>query len=121
MQSLDMHNDDNLLVLSFVDRKITDQQRISQIDADLQYALGLAGKGRLLVDFEGLSFMSSAMIGTLLRFQKKCDGESINVKFCNIGSDIEEVFKTMKLKKVFSIHKTKEAAIKSYTKKGWFG
>ena len=121
MQSIEMQEDDNLLVLSFVDRKITDQQRITQIDAALQYATGLAADGRVLVDFSGLSFMSSAMIGALLRFQKKCDGESINVKFCNIGNDIEEIFRTMKLKKIFSIHKTREQAVKAYEKKGWFG
>jgi len=121
MQSIEMREDDNLLVLSFVDKKIVDQQRITQIDADLQYATGLAADGRVLVDFTGLSFMSSAMIGALLRFQKKCDGESINVKFCNINNDIDEVFRTMNLKKVFSIHKTREQAVKAYTKKGWFG
>ena len=94
MQSLEMKRDEDVLVLSFVDRKITDQKRITQIDADLQYATGLAADGRVLVDFDGLSFMSSAMIGALLRFQKKCDGESINVKFCNISSDIKDVFHT---------------------------
>lgn len=121
MQSLEMKNDDDLLVLSFVDKKIIDQQRITQIDADLQYATGLASHHRVLVDFSGLAFMSSAMIGALLRFQKKCDGESIKVKFCNISSEIQEVFRTMKLKKIFSIHKTREDAVKAYSKKGWFG
>ena len=120
MQSLEMKQDEEVLVLSFVDRKITDQKRIAQIDADLQYATGLAADGRMLLDFEGLSFMSSAMIGALLRFQKKCDGESIKVKFCNISDDIKDVFHTMKLNKVFSIHKTREQAVKSYDKKGWF-
>ena len=121
MQSLEMHEDEDLLVVSFVDRKITDDKRITQIDADLQEATSLAGNGRLLVDFTGLNFMSSAMIGALLRFQKKCDGESINVKFCNISAPVHEIFQVMKLKKIFSIHKTREDAVKAYTKKGWFG
>ena len=121
MQSIELHEDDDLLVLSFVDGKITDDKRITQIDADLQQATGLAGNGRVLVDFTGLNFMSSAMVGALLRFQKKCDGASINVKFCNIGDAVGEIFQVMKLKKIFSIHKTREDAVKAYSKKGGFG
>jgi anti-sigma B factor antagonist len=43
------------------------------------------------------------------------------LKLSDISGNVSEVFKIMKLNKVFEIYKTEEKAIKAFDKKGWFG
>jgi anti-sigma B factor antagonist len=52
---------------------------------------------------------------------KKCKTDGIDLKLSDIAGNVGEVFKIMKLNKVFDIHKTEEKAVKSFDKKGWFG
>ena len=41
---------------------------------------------KLLLDFTGVSFMSSAMIGKLVLLHKKCKSAEILMKVCNISN-----------------------------------
>jgi anti-sigma B factor antagonist len=122
MSSLRTQEIEEVLVVYFTDAKILDEARIAQIGQELMAAAATAGqKKKMLVNFQGVQFMSSAMIGKLVLLNKKCRTDEVALKMCNISSNVLEVFKITKLNKVFEIHDTEEKAIKSYTKKGWFG
>ena len=66
------------------------------------------------------NFMSSAMLGRLVTFRKKCLQQEIDLKICSIPPDIFEVFKITNLNKMFEIHKDEAKALEAYNKKGWF-
>lgn len=113
---------DEALVVSFTDSKILDEARIQSIGAELiDAAERAAANKRLVVNFDGVAFMSSAMIGKLVLLNKKCKTDGIALKLCEIAGNVQEVFKIMRLNKVFDIYKTEEKALKSFDKKGWFG
>ena len=59
--------------------------------------------------------MSSAMIGKLVAFQKKCESLDIQLRICDIGENIDEVFKLMRLDKVFAIDKTEAIALEQFS------
>ena len=65
--------------------------------------------------------MSSAMIGKLVEFDKKCKAAKVQLRLCNINENVEEVFNLMRLNKVFTIDKDEEEALKNFSKKSWFG
>lgn len=60
--------------------------------------------------------MSSAMIGKLVLFGKKCKEAKVKLRLCTIGENVEEVFKLMRLNKVFDIDKNEETSIKKIKK-----
>ncbi len=112
---------DGVLVVSFTDAKILDEAKIAQIGKELMDFVAQADQGKMLVDFSGVSFMSSAMIGKLVLLHKRCKTAEINMKVCNISDNVMEVFKITRLHKVFDIQKDRAKALASFDKKGWFG
>ena len=121
MKNLRAEQKDGVLVLQFADTKILDESTIDQIGKELSEACEQAASKKLLLNFKGVSFMSSAMIGKLVLLNKKCKSAEINLKLCAISENVMEVFKIMRLNKVFDIHKEEEKALKAFDKKGWFG
>lgn len=114
--------DSGVLVVSFTDAKILDEAKIQQIGKELMELVPQATEKKLLVDFTGVSFMSSAMIGKLVLLHKKCKSSDVTMKVCDISDNVMEVFKITRLHKVFSIAKDREAALKSFEGGGgWFG
>ena len=123
MSSLRTQEQEDVVIVSFTDTKILDDVRIQQIGKDLvEKAMQVKDGGqKMVLDFEGVGFMSSAMIGKLVLLNKKCKQEDVKLKLCNISPNVAEVFKIMRLNKVFDIFKDQEKAIKSFDKKSWFG
>ena len=125
MASLRTQETDGVLIVHFNDSKILDEAKIQQIGSELIEAADdatAATDKRLLLNFTGVGFMSSAMIGKLVLLSKKCKKDTVDLKLCNISPNVAEVFKIMKLNKVFEIYKTEEKAMKAFDKKGgWFG
>ena len=114
-----MHEE--VLVVGFTDQKILDSQRIEQVGKELQEVVPQAIHKKLLLNFGGVSFMSSAMITKLVILNKTCKAQGVNLKFCEVSANVLEVFKITKLNKLFDIQGTEEKALASYDKKGWFG
>jgi anti-anti-sigma factor len=110
-----------VLAIGFTDSKILDSQRIDQVGKELQEAIPQAVQKKMLLNFSGVSFMSSAMITKLVMLNKTCKAQGIALKFCNVSPNVLEVFKITKLNKLFDIQDGEEKAIASFDKKGWFG
>ena len=111
----------NVLIIYFQDVRIIDESRIQSLGQELNDLVSNSENKNVVLNFQNVSFMSSAMIGKLIQFGKKCKSTDVNLRFCNINDNVEEVFKLMKLEKVFKIEKMEEAAVASFSKKGWFG
>ncbi len=113
---------EGVLVVYFNEAKILDEAKIQKIGSEMIAAAdSTADNKRLLLNFSGVGFMSSAMIGKLVLLNKKCKTDEITLKLSDISGNVSEVFKIMKLNKIFDIYKTEEKALASFDKKGWFG
>ncbi len=123
MGSLRSQETDGVLVVYFTEPKILTELEVQKVGSELIEAADAAAvqQKRLVLNFTGVSFMSSAMIGKLVLLNKKCKLDGIDLKLSDISGNVQEVFKIMKLHKVFDIYKTEEKALKSFDKKGWFG
>ncbi|MFW6169019.1 MAG: STAS domain-containing protein [Planctomycetota bacterium] len=111
---------DGVLVVRFQESKILDEVKIQEIGSELLQAAGAATGKRLVLNFSGVDFMSSAMIGKLVLLNKKCKAEGVTLKLSNISDSVAEVFEIMKLSKIFDMYKTEEKAVKAFDSKGWF-
>jgi anti-sigma B factor antagonist len=121
MAAITIQTNGEILVVGFTDSKILDSQRIEQVGKELQEATPQAIHKKLLLNFRGVSFMSSAMITKLVMLNKACKAQGIALKFCEVSPNVMEVFKITKLNKLFDIQDGEEKAIASFDKKGWFG
>ena len=110
-----------VFMVGFTDSKILDSQRIEQVGRELQETVPLAIQKKLLLNFRGVSFMSSAMITKLVLLNKTCKTQEVALKFCEVSPNVLEVFKITKLNKLFDIQGDEAKALTSFDKKGWFG
>jgi len=122
MSSLKSQEIEDVLVVYFTDAKILDEARIAQIGKELMdMAASAATNKKMVLNFQGVQFMSSAMIGKLVLLNKKAKTDNVTLKFCSISPNVLEVFKITRLNKVFEIYADEEKAVKSFKKGGWFG
>lgn len=111
-----------VLIAYFQIATITDQSLIEQIGNEFNdVAMEASGNRKLIVNFQGVKFMSSAMLGKLLPLNKRCKTDKIKLKLCNLSPNLMEVFKILNLTKVFDICGTESEAIAAFEKRGFFG
>ena len=122
MSSLKSREEDGVLIVNFTDAKILDEARIQQIGAELMEMIVAASQNKkMLLNFQGVQFMSSAMIGKLVLLNKKAKTSEIDLKFSTISPNVLEVFKITRLNKVFKIYPDEEKALKAFDGGGgWF-
>lgn len=122
MSSLKSEQKEDILVVYFTDAKILDEARIQKIGKELMEKAEEAAEGKkMLLNFQGVQFMSSAMIGKLVLLNKKCKAAGLTLKFCAISPNVLEVFKITRLNRVFDIQTDEDKALKAFGSKGWFG
>ena len=122
MSSLKSQEIEDVLVVYFTDAKILDEARIAQIGKELmEMATSASQNKKMVLNFQGVQFMSSAMIGKLVLLNKKCKTDAVDLRLCQISPNVLEVFKITRLNKVFEIYPEEDKAVKSFGKKGWFG
>ncbi|MHC4179220.1 MAG: STAS domain-containing protein [Planctomycetota bacterium] len=122
MGMIEIRDKDDVVVVSFTEVKILDQLAIDQVREDFKdLTLQAASSRKLLLDFSRVQFMSSSMIGQIVRLQKECKRDKVKLKLCNISPDIAEVFKITGLTKLLDIYKDGAAALAAFgpPRRGW--
>jgi anti-anti-sigma factor len=111
----------DVLAVYFKQDSILDQQVIDEIGHEFnRIALEAAACRKLLLNFEHVKFMSSAMIGKLLTLNKRSTSDKIKLKLSNVSPTLVEVFKITRLNKVFDIQPDEPVALAAFEKRGWF-
>ena len=121
MSTLLTRTEAGILLIYFQDVRIIDERRISSLGQELNDLINTTDNERVILNFQHVSFMSSAMIGKLVEFEAKCKTAKIELRLCNINENVEEVFNLMRLNKLFTIDPDEETALKHFSKKKWFG
>lgn len=121
MATLLTRKNEGVLCAYFQDVRIIDESRINGLGEELSDLVNDPDNQKVILNFQNVSFMSSAMIGKLVLFGKKCKAAKISLRMCNINDNVEEVFNLMKLGKVFAIDKDEATSLKKINKKGLFG
>ena len=113
---------EGVMICVFTDQKILDEAVIEKLAGELRTVAEDNKGGRILLNFSGVAFMSSQMLGKLAYINKKCKADETELKLCNLGDNLMDVFKITALDKVLDIQKNEEKALASFgKKKGWFG
>ena len=116
MSNLMSQTNGKVLVVYFTESRILNQTTIQQIGTELEKMADRAEWGKLLLNFSDVRFMSSAMLGKLIKLNKKCKQENTHLKLCNISKEIMEVFKLMRLNKIMDIYQDENKALIDFEK-----
>ena len=118
----EIHSQTNgeVLVVYLGHNRIVDQAMIDEIARTLDRLMNKCEHGKMLINFEGVKFMGSAMLGKLISLNKRCKDAAIHLKLCSIDPQIMQVFKMTKLDKVFDIQPDEGRGLAAFEKKGWF-
>jgi len=102
MSELLRQQKDGVLIAQFTHQKLYDDAIIAQIGSELLELADQSG-GKMLLDFQGVMFMSSSMIGRVVILNKKCKADNIELTMCNVAPSVLEVFEITRLDKIFTI------------------
>jgi anti-anti-sigma factor len=110
-QLLEVRTEGNILIIR-VDvvsiSAMTEVERISQL---MRQALHHHHPRHLVVDFSGVQFFSSRMLGFLVEVWRRLREESGTVTITGINPQLTRVFRITNLDKLFSFYETTDKAI----------
>ena len=102
-------------VVSFADEKILEETDIRSLQESIMSVIEQSERIRLILDFGNVRFLSSAVLGLLIRISKQIYERNGELKLCSISPKIYEVFKITRLTKVFDIYKDASSAAASFS------
>ena len=106
--------DEKAVIVTFTDEKILEERDIADLQDSLNGIIEQADRINLVLDFSTVKFLSSAVLGLLIRVSKKVYEREGQLRLCNISPRIYEIFKITRLTKIFDIYPDRDAAIASF-------
>ena len=113
-RSLEVSEVGDVTVVRFVDRKILDEANIQGLGQELFQLVEEENRGKLLLNFSTVEFLSSAALGKLITLDKKVKSHGGKLKLSNIRPEIYEVFAITKLNKLFDIREDESDALAAF-------
>ena len=113
-ERLEIADSGDVTVVRFLDRKILDAANIQELGEELFGLVETQGKKDLVLNFSNVEFLSSAALNKLIILDKKVKQAGGQLKFCELRSEIHEVFVITRLTQLFDIKDTEAAALKAF-------
>jgi len=102
-------------VVTFSEEKILNEQDIRDLQERIMSVVEQTRQIRLILDFRNVRFLSSAVLGMLIRISKKVYESDGQFRLCNIDPKIYEVFKITRLNKIFDIYTDLDSALEVFS------
>ena len=101
----------DVTIASFKDSSILDVVTIQQIGKELNDVVSGLGKGKLILDFTDVRFLSSQALGTFVALQRQADAAGAKIVLCSIRPEIVRILKITNLDKVFRFFGGRDEAL----------
>ena len=104
---------ENATIATFTAQSIHEEKDIQALQKSIIPLIEQVERINLILDFCNVRFLSSAVLGLLIRISKKIYERDGQLRLCNINPKIYEAFKITRLTKIFDIYKDTEDALES--------
>jgi len=98
-------------IVEFITPNILDQLLIERIKEELVGVVEQSGLPRIIISFDNVKHVSSAMLGTLMAINKRTREAHGELRLAGINKQLMEVFKLTRLDKVLKIYPGVEEAM----------
>jgi anti-sigma B factor antagonist len=100
-------------IATLTDEKILEEADIQALEDSIMPLIESSEDIKLVLDFSNVEFLTSSVLGLLIRISKKVYESNGLLMLCGINSKILEIFKITRLDKVFDIHEDRFEAVGS--------
>ena len=104
---------ENAVVATLTDEKILEQADIDALESSFMPLLEQGGSMNLVISFSEVKFLTSTVLGLLIRISKKIYESEGQLKLCCIEPKILEIFRITRLDKVFDIYEDRWQALEA--------
>jgi anti-anti-sigma factor len=111
--SVQVHNQDNILVAEFWDCLRLDPTPIQDLRSHYETHLRKGGLPQIVVDLCGVGFAGSSSLGNFVGLHRFARQKGGRVIFCNVEPTIRDVFRASKLESLFEFASDRDAAFRS--------
>ncbi len=111
---LEISEEGDVTVVRFRDSRLFNLAEIEQVGKELCALLEEGRIRRFVVDFSGVDYLSSALLGKLISLNTKVQARKGRVKLCNLQPGVVEIFHVSRLDRVFSITEDVAEALRSF-------
>jgi anti-sigma B factor antagonist len=104
----------DIAIISFTKDHILSEGDVKSIEESVLPLVRNGAHRKLLIDFSNVNFLSSAVLGTLIRIlstMKKYNGRLV---LCSINDKVFEIFKITRLNQIFETYPDFAQAMKSF-------
>ena len=102
----------NATVVTLTDEKLLEDDDIKALEESVMPLID-GTPVNLVMDFSNVQFLSSAVLGLLIRISKKVNENRGRLKFCCINSKIFDIFRITRLDEIFEIYGDAKKALQS--------
>ena len=93
-----------IVIAMLTDEKILDEDQLQGLEGSFLPLIQKTTGIQLIIDFSNVKFLTSSVLGLLIRISKKVYETEGTLRLCSIDSKILEVFRITRLDKIFEIH-----------------
>ena len=94
---------EGVIIVEFTEVRILDQLQIERIKDYLVKMANAAGQPKFVINFQGVSSISSAVIGVIIALNKVCIEKQGGLRLAGLSPDIIVVFKLTRIDKIVKI------------------
>ena len=105
-------NKGEVRILSINCTKLLEEAHINSVRDQILEVVDRTVPPKIVIDFAAVEFLSSAMLGALIRINKAVEEKKGTLALCNVHSNIKKIFKITSLDKLFHMYGKSEKAIK---------
>ena len=106
--------EDGVTIVSFLEVAFLDETSIKDLGNELESLVKDKQGINLIINFANVDYLSSAVLGRLVKVYKLVATNKGKIKLCGIKNNILQVFKITRLDKMFEIQPDVEKAVKSF-------
>jgi anti-sigma B factor antagonist len=103
----------NATIATLTDERILEEFDVQSLENSIMPLIESTSGINLVMDFGNVKFLTSAVLGLLIRVSKKIYESGGQLKLCGINPQIFKIFKITRLDRVFDIYEDQEKAIQS--------
>jgi anti-sigma B factor antagonist len=101
----------DVIIIEFTDKAILDQSKIDRLHQEMQSVIEKSGLPKIILSFENVQNISSAMLGVLMSLNKQIKSMGGEMRLAAISNSIMEVFKLTRLDKLLKIYRSTDQAM----------
>jgi anti-sigma B factor antagonist len=113
-QRIEVSEVGDVTVIRFRDRKIVEDINIQELGVEMFRLVETDNRGKLVLNFSTVDFLSSAALGKLITLDKKVKAKGGVLKLSNIRPEIYEVFAITRLNRLFDIKEDEADALAAF-------